>query len=86
MLFFVIYYSVIEGGLKGKTIGKYFTKTRVVNLDGSQPTFVTFIGRSFARIVPFEAFSFLGDKKTGWHDRWSETIVIDENLSENSIL
>ena len=81
MIFTVVYYTIVEGSLKGKTIGKYITKTRVVNLDGSTPNLTTILTRSFARIVPFEAFSFLGDEKTGWHDRWTDTIVIDEKLS-----
>lgn len=28
-----------------------------------------------ARMVPFEAFSFLGER--GWHDSWSGTQVVE---------
>ncbi len=79
MLF--IYYTIIESTLKGKTIGKYITNTRAVNYDGSVPNIFTILSRSASRIVPFEAFSFLGQEPTGWHDKWSDTIVIDEKES-----
>ena len=81
MLMYALFYTLVEGGLRGKTMGKYITQTKVVNLDGSEPDFNTFVRRSFCRIVPFEQFSFLGDEDSGWHDRWSDTMVIDETLS-----
>lgn len=81
LLFISFYYILLESYLKGKTLAKYFTKTKVLNLDGSKPSFETIVKRSFIRLVPFEAFSFLGDEPDGWHDRWSNTIVIDEELS-----
>ena len=31
--------------------------------------------RTLIRLIPFEAFSFLGGSK-GWHDEWSGTKVI----------
>ena len=78
---YVSYYLLMETMTKGKSLGKFITKTRVVTFDGYQPNFVKILGRSFARIVPFEAFSYLGQKKTGWHDDWSKTFVIDERKS-----
>lgn len=80
-LFLTLYYILLEGALEGKSLGKYFTKTRVVNMDGDPPQFSTIVKRSILRLVPFEAFSFLGNRNDGWHDRWSDTIVIDEELS-----
>lgn len=76
-LIYVSYYVLVEGGLKGKTIGKFVTNTRTVNLDGSTPGFGTILKRSVSRVVPFEFLSFLGSRSDGWHDRWSDTIVID---------
>ena len=73
-----IYYTIIEFSLGGKTIGKYITKTRTVTLNNEKPDFQTILGRSFSRIVPFEAFSFLGSQPDGWHDRWSKTKVIKD--------
>jgi len=78
---FVGVYFLLETSLNGKTIGKYITGTRVVMEDGQSLKTQNILGRSFARLVPFEAFSFLGSAPTGWHDRWSGTRVIDEKKS-----
>jgi len=63
----------------GRTPGKFITGTRVVCTDGSHPKFNTILARSFYRYVPLEPFSFFGDEPTGWHDRWSGTLVIKHN-------
>jgi len=77
-----LYYFLFENNYKGKTLGKILTKTRVVNLDGSKPTSETIAIRTICRWVPFEALSFLGNNRPmGWHDAWSKTMVIDEELS-----
>ena len=73
---FIIVYTLLEGGLKGKTIGKYITKTRAVKLDGSKITWKDALLRSLSRIVPFEPFSGLGDNL--WHDSWTNTMVVKE--------
>jgi uncharacterized RDD family membrane protein YckC len=71
------YYIVMEG-LTQRTLAKFVTRTRVVKADGSRPSFGQIVGRSFARIIPFEAFSFFGGKgfPVGWHDSLSGTRVI----------
>ena len=79
-LFYGIFYLLIETSLRGKSIGKIVTGTRVVTLKGEEPQFEDFLKRSFSRIVPFEPLSYLGERD-GWHDRWSDTMVIDEKLS-----
>lgn len=81
VLMYALFYVVIEGGTRGKSFGKWLTKTRVVEYDGTSPNMETFIVRSFSRIIPFEPFSFLLARQ-GWHDRFSRTIVIDESLSK----
>ena len=73
-------YALTESNLKGKTIGKHLTRTRVVNFEGRQPDNDTIMLRSLARVVPFEPLSYLGESD-GWHDRWTNTMVIDEDLS-----
>jgi uncharacterized RDD family membrane protein YckC len=85
LFLFALYYLICEGSLKGKTFGKYLTKTRAVNTDGSGMDMSTVVKRSFSRIVPLEQFSFLGSEPTGWHDRWSNTMVIDETKSPQQI-
>lgn len=64
-----LYYVAFEYGLKGKTLGKYFTRTRAVRQDGTSMTFTQTLERSLIRIVPMEPFSFLGGNVlAGWHD------------------
>jgi len=53
-------YYVFFEGVTGRSIGKYFTKTKVVTEDGEKPNFETILVRSLCRFIPFEAFSFLG--------------------------
>ncbi|MBV4359343.1 RDD family protein [Pinibacter aurantiacus] len=70
----IIYYTITEGLLKGRTLGKLITRTRVVKEDGSSITFGDALKRSFSRIVPFEVFSAFGGHP--WHDRWTQTYVV----------
>ena len=73
---FVAYFVVMEFAFQ-RTIGKLAAGTKVVNLAGGKPTVGQIIGRSFARFIPFEAFSFLGGKNpVGWHDSLSRTRVV----------
>jgi len=74
----LIYYSLFEYLTDGKSIGKYITKTRAVKNDGSPMEFDTTMTRTLCRLIPFDAFSYLGNKKSGWHDRFSDTIVIKD--------
>jgi uncharacterized RDD family membrane protein YckC len=69
------YYIVLEGAF-GRTIGKFITGTRVVRFDGYKPHLPQIIGRTFARFIPFEPFSFLGGSGSGWHDSLSGTRVV----------
>ena len=71
------YYIVFEF-VFGKTLGKMITNTRVVDLKGNKPSLGACIGRTFARIIPFNAFSFLGSDASGWHDKLTRTRVIDD--------
>ncbi len=70
------YYTILESS-SGRTIGKLITGTRVVDKRGRTPSFRTALLRSLSRIVPFNAFSFLGTEPRGWHDTWTDTYVID---------
>jgi uncharacterized RDD family membrane protein YckC len=70
------YYTILESS-SGRTIGKLITGTRVVDKNGKTPGIKTILLRSLTRIVPFNAFSFLGTVPRGWHDRWTDTYVIE---------
>jgi uncharacterized RDD family membrane protein YckC len=75
MVLSVIYYSLLEGAF-AVTVGKLITGTRVVDTEGNRPSFGQIVGRTFSRLVPFDAFSFLSTPSVGWHDRWSGTRVV----------
>ncbi|MCC2547084.1 RDD family protein [Hymenobacter sp. BT175] len=75
MLLLSLYYFVLEA-TTGRTIGKLFTRTRVIMADGSRITTRAALIRSLCRLIPFEAFSFLGDPESGLHDRLSKTRVV----------
>jgi len=60
----------------GKSFAKFITGTKVVSATGDRPGFLSLLGRTAARFIPFEPFSFLGGKPTGWHDSLSGTLVV----------
>jgi len=70
-----LYYVPMEG-LTGRTIGKFITRTVVVDEEGQRPSLGQVLGRTLARIVPFEAFSFFSSDARGWHDSWPRTYVV----------
>lgn len=71
-------YFLLEA-FTGKTLAKYITRTRVVKSDGGKPSFMQIIGRTLARLVPLEVFSYLGNPNPiGLHDSLSGTIVVDD--------
>lgn len=72
---YVLYLICIEYFTKGKSIGKYITGTKIVMIDGTEPSFSNYMIRTLTRIIPFDALSFLGEN--GWHDKWSDTRVIN---------
>jgi len=75
----VLFYTVLEG-FSQKTVGKLITQTKVVLEDGEKPSFGVILKRSLSRIIPFEAFSFLGETSRGWHDSISKTYVVDAKI------
>ncbi|MDR6487775.1 putative RDD family membrane protein YckC [Chryseobacterium vietnamense] len=74
-LIYFIYTFLIEYFTKGRSVGKYITGTKVICTDGTEPTFNDYLIRNISRIVPFDTLSFFGEN--GWHDKWSETRVIN---------
>ena len=78
LLVVLIYYLIMEAAT-GKTIGKMITRTKVVTEDGAVPDFRIILIRTLCRLIPFEAFSFLGSSSVGWHDSISKSRVVDED-------
>jgi uncharacterized RDD family membrane protein YckC len=72
----LLYYIFFEG-IAQLTLGKIITGTKVVMEDGSRPETGPIVLRTLCRLIPFEAFSFLGENSRGWHDGLSNTYVID---------
>jgi uncharacterized RDD family membrane protein YckC len=78
LLIYGLYMSLLEAIMKGKSFGKLITKTRAVRLEGDDISIMNAFARGFVRIVPFCTFSALGNPCNPWQDRWTKTIVIDE--------
>lgn len=75
---YLIYYTLCEHYLQGKTVGKYLTKTRAVTNTNEYLSLKSAFIRSVSRLVPFEAFSFFWGAPGGWHDHWADSMVIKE--------
>ena len=74
MVYFILFESVF-----GKTPGKFFTRTKVIEINTKKkPTVGKTIIRTISRFIPFEIFSFLSSRPRGWHDRISKTMVVNE--------
>jgi uncharacterized RDD family membrane protein YckC len=72
----IVAYYVICEGTSQRTLGKLVVGTRVVDVNhGGAPSLKQIVGRTFARLIPFEPFSFFGEKP-GWHDDLSDTRVV----------
>ncbi len=72
----ILYFTVFEGFLQ-RSPAKFLTGTMVVTKEGESPSLLQIIGRSFARLIPFEIFSiFFSDELRTWHDSLSGTKVV----------
>lgn len=78
MLFTIpIYYTIMEYSF-GKTFWKFFTKTKVISVNGNKPTLGQCALRSVSRLLPFEQFSGLFFKGIFWHDSIPKTLVVED--------
>ncbi len=69
------YYFLAEAFF-GRTVGKVITRTRVVDNRGNRAAVWRIAARTGARLIPFDALSFLVPGKRGWHDALSGTCVV----------
>jgi uncharacterized RDD family membrane protein YckC len=77
-ILYFLYYTILEAFF-GKTFGKFITRTKVIQKDGSKPKFISVIWRTLGRWIPFDwASFFIGARPVGWHDGVSKTMVIDD--------
>ena len=84
LIFYGLYMFVVEWALKGRSIGKFITGTKVVNMDNRPLTVSDYFVRNISRAVPFDSFSFFGS--LGWHDKWSDTRVVNLNNFEAELM
>ena len=70
----VIFFTLIEGASKGRSVGKLITGTRAVKDDGSAISWKDALLRSLCRLIPFEVFS--GFSGHPWHDSLTSTRVV----------
>jgi len=86
MIIMIIYYSLMEA-YYSRTIGKYFTKTLVVLINGEKPSNRLIFIRTLCRLIPFDPLTYLGTIPRGWHDLISKTFVVPKHdLSEKKLL
>lgn len=71
----MVYYVAFEWAF-GRTIGKFITGTKAVTSAGGRLGMGAVLARSACRLIPFEAFSFLGSEARGWHDSMTNTYVV----------
>ena len=70
-----MYYFILET-YSGQTIGKRFTKTKVVSRDGSKPSIFKILMRTLLRLVPVDPMSYCFGFEDGFHDKVSSTRLI----------
>ena len=73
---YFLYYYLMERYYR-KTIGKFLTKTHVINVNNEFPTSKEIFIRSISRIIPFDVLTYLFTLK-GLHDYLSKTRVVKD--------
>jgi hypothetical protein len=76
-VFYIVTYVLIASvfeSITGKTVGKFLTRCHVVTDMGEKPRPLNIVGRNLARLIPFDAVSFIFGR--GWHDSISKTRVV----------
>ncbi len=68
----------------GTTVGKLITGCVVVDAKGRRTSNAKIAGRSAARFIPFDAFSFIGNR--GWHDSLSDTYAVKKQSVPEYVL
>jgi len=86
ILFLSRFYYLFFEGIWQSTPGKWITGTKIVRTDGDKPHVGQILGRTLARIIPFEPFSFLTNPNPrGWHDRFSGTVVVSSSATKEDV-
>jgi uncharacterized RDD family membrane protein YckC len=83
ILTYFFYYLLYEF-LFNKTVGKFLTKTLVVSITGTKPKFWEILIRTFGRLIIIDFFTFFKNYPIGFHDKISETLVIEPSVPNAS--
>lgn len=76
IFFFVLYYLLFET-LLNRTPAKLLTGTKVVSKLGFKPDLSMVLVRTMLRLNPFDWMTFLNLRQIGWHDKYSDTNVVE---------
>jgi uncharacterized RDD family membrane protein YckC len=80
----LFYYFIFEATTQ-RSPAKFITGTKVIMADGSKPSAGTILKRTFCRMIPFNGLSFFGELGKGWHDRFSDTYVVNIKLYDEAV-
>ncbi len=72
---YLVYYFSFEA-YNGQTIGKLFTKTKVVSMYNDKPSVGRILYRTVLRLNPFDVMSYLYGQEQRGHDLLSKTRLI----------
>ena len=82
----IAYYTYLEGGVTGQTLGKRAMAIRVIDFDTGGPIgysrgFIRYMGRIVSAIVIYIGYLWmLWDKeKQCWHDKFASDVVVPES-------
>lgn len=82
---FMLYYFICEAFFNGKTLGKWIVGLKVVDINGNKPGIKKIAIRTLARLIPFEALTFINlrtnwaevdNNNRYWHDSLTKTYVV----------
>ncbi len=87
LIFFPFFYFWLTEAIFGKTIGKFFTRTHVINLTDRKLNFIDCLFRTIIRFTILDVFTIL--LKSGripWHDSFTHTrVVTDDYLRDEFV-
>lgn len=83
LLLVITYYTVLEGGPRGQTLGQQALSIRVVSIDTGGPIgyrrgFIRFIGAIVSEIPIFLGYFWMlwDTEKQCWHDKLARDVVV----------
>ncbi len=79
----IVYYTMLEGGPKGQTVGKMALGIRVIDIARGGPIgygrgFIRYVGRIVSAIPIFLGYFWMlwDPEKQTWHDKMASSVVV----------